>query len=89
MVSIKYKLEIKFITCVHVCMCAQSCPILCNPMDCSLPGSSVHRIFPGKNTGVGCHFLLQGIFSIQELNSSLLNGQADSLPLCHVESPIS
>ena len=29
-------------------------------MDCSLPGSSVHGIFPGKNTGVGCHFLLGG-----------------------------
>ena len=84
---------------------AQSCPILCDPMDCSLPGSSIHGIFqarvlewgaiafslelaaaataksrqlcptlcdpidgsppgscpwdsPGKNTGVGCHFLL-------------------------------
>ena len=31
-------------------------------MDCSLPGSFVHGIFPGKNTTVGCHFLLQGIF---------------------------
>ena len=29
-------------------------------MDCSPPGSSVHGIFPSKNTGVGCHFLLQG-----------------------------
>ena len=29
------------------------------PMDCSLPGSSVHRDSPNKNTGVGCHFLLQ------------------------------
>ena len=29
-------------------------------MDCSPPGSSVRGIFPGKNTGVGCHFLLQG-----------------------------
>ena len=29
-------------------------------MDCSPPGSSVHGVFPGKNTGVGCHFLLQG-----------------------------
>ena len=84
---------------------AQSCPTLSNPMDCSLPGSSIHGIFqarvlewvaisfynacmhakslqscltlcdptdgrqptrlprpwdsPGKNTGVGCHFLLQ------------------------------
>ena len=34
----------------------------CDPVDCSLPVSSVHGIFPGKNTGVGCHFLLQGIF---------------------------
>ena len=32
----------------------QSCPTLCNPMDCSLPGSSVHGYSPGKNTGVGC-----------------------------------
>ena len=39
-------------------MHAQLCPSLCNPMDCSPPGSSVHGIFPGKNTGVGC-----GIFS--------------------------
>ena len=41
-------------------------------MDCSLPGSSVHGIFPGKNTGVGCHFLLQGNFPTQGLNLSLL-----------------
>ena len=38
---------------------AQSCPTLCDPMDCSLPGSSVHGTFPGKSTGVGCHCLLQ------------------------------
>ena len=38
---------------------AQSCPTLSNPMDCSPPGSSVHGIFPGKSTGVGCHCLLQ------------------------------
>ena len=38
---------------------AQSCPTLCGPMDCSPPGSSVHGDSPGKNTGVGCHFLLQ------------------------------
>ena len=31
-------------------------------MDCSLPGSSVHGIFPGKSTGVGSLSLLQGIF---------------------------
>ena len=34
-------------------------PSLCNPIDCSLPGSSVHGDSPGKNTGVGYHFLLQ------------------------------
>ena len=37
--------------------------------------------FPHKNTGVGCHFLLQGIFPTQELNPSLLHWQAESLPL--------
>ena len=35
-------------------------------MDCSLLGSSVQGNSPGKNTGVGCHFLLQGIFLTQE-----------------------
>ena len=39
----------------------QSCPTLCDPMDCSLPGSSVHGIFPGKCTEVGCLFLLTSI----------------------------
>ena len=38
---------------------AQSCPTLRNPMDCSLPSSSIHGIFPGKSTGVGCHCLLR------------------------------
>ena len=36
-----------------------------NSMDCSLPGSSVHGDSPGKNTGLGCHALLQGIFPTQ------------------------
>ena len=46
----------------------QSCPALCDPMDCSPPGSSVHGILQGKKSGVGCHSLLQGIFLTQELN---------------------
>ena len=56
------------------CMCAclyivtQSCSTLCNPVDCSPPDSSVNEIFPGKNTGVGCDFLLQGISPTQILN---------------------
>ena len=95
---------------------AQSYLALCDPMDCSPPGSSVHGIlqarvlewgaiafsdvhptlpnypfpspaptgmqptrllcpgdFPGKDTGVGCHFLLQGIFPTQGLNLGLLH----------------
>ena len=94
---------------------AQLCPTLCDPMDCSLPGSPVHvilqarilekrtgQLFPSpralpnprieprfpalqgdsspfdlpgkpKNTGVNSHFLLQGIFPTQGLNSGLLH----------------
>ena len=37
----------------------QSCPTLFDPIDSSPPGSSVPGDSPGKNTGVGCHFLLQ------------------------------
>ena len=47
------------------------CQTLCVPMDCSLPGSSVHGDSPGKNIGVNCHALLQGIFSIQGSNPTL------------------
>ena len=39
----------------------QSCPTLCDPMDCSPSVSSVREDSPGKNTGVGCHALLRGI----------------------------
>ena len=49
----------------------QSCPTLCDPMDYSLPGSSVHGIFPGKNMGVDCYFLLQGIVLTQGSNPHL------------------
>ena len=47
--------------------------------------------FPGKNTRVGCHFLLQGIFQTQGLNPCplhLLLWQVDSLPLHHLGSPL-
>ena len=69
------------------CVCTkslQSCLTLCNPMDCSPPGSSVHGDSPDKNTGVGCHALLQGIFPTQGSNPylfCLLHWQADSLQL--------
>ena len=95
-----------------LCLAAQSCPTLCESMDCSPPGSSAHKSLqerilewvampssrgssqpgieprspalqvnslpaepPGKpkNTGVGCHALLQGIFPTQESNQGLLH----------------
>ena len=54
-----------------LCLVSQSCPSLCNPVDCSPSGSSVHGDSPGKSTGVGCHALLQGIFPTQGSNPCL------------------
>ena len=56
---------VMLLCCAVLCLVAQSCPTLCDTMDCSPPGSSVDGDSPGKNTGVGCHALLQGIFPIQ------------------------
>ena len=57
-----------------LCFVTQLCQILCDLMDCSLPGSSVLGDSPGKNTGVGCHALLQGIFPTQGSNPDLPHG---------------
>ena len=54
---------------------AQSCPTLCNPMDCSLPGSSVRGDSPGKDPGVGCHALLQGPEIQATVNSTTVPGR--------------
>ena len=64
--------------CVKV-LGAQSCPTLFGSMDCSPPGSSIHGVFPGKNTGVGSHSLLQGIFPTEGLEAGSPALQADSL----------
>ena len=56
----------------YVYLVIQSCPTLCDPMDYSLPGSPVHGSFSGKNTGEGCHFLLQGIILTQGSNTCYL-----------------
>ena len=57
--------------CCAVCLVAQLCSNLCDPMNCNLPGSSVHGGSSGKNTRVGCHALLQGIFPTQGSNPGL------------------
>ena len=76
--------------CVCVCVCVCVCSVLINTLQSHALGPS--RLlgpsnFPGKYTGAGCHFLLQGIFPIQGLNLCLLHWQADALPLHHMGSP--
>ena len=75
---------------MHTALCCmrakllQSCPTLCDSMDCSPPGSSVHGESPDRTTGVGCYAFLQGIFPTQIANLcllSLLHWQTGSLLL--------
>ena len=64
---------------------AQSCLTLCDPTDCSLP--VLHPWdFPGKSTGVGCHFILGDLPDpgIEPRSPAL---QADALPLSHQRGP--
>ena len=79
---------------VHV----YSCPILSDPMDCRSFWShglwATRLLCPwdssGRNTGVACHFLLQGIFLTQGLTPHLLHllhWQVGSFPLHHMGSP--
>ena len=68
---------------------ARLCPTVCNPMDCSPPT----RLLcpwnsPGKNTGVGSHSLLQGIFPTQGSNVGPLHCRQILYHLSHQESPL-
>ena len=68
--------------CVCVCVCVYSQSLGCVRLFVA-PGIVAARLlcqwnFPGKNTGVGCHFLFQGIFLTQGLNSSLLQKWSES-----------
>ena len=56
-------------------------------MDCSLQGSSLAWDFSGKNTKVGCLFLLQVLLLSQGSNLCFLHWQVDSLLLSHLRSP--
>ena len=55
----------------RMCLVAQLYLTLCHPIACSPSGSSVHGDSPGKNTAVGCHALLKGIFQTQGSNPDL------------------
>ena len=61
-----------------VCMLKllQLCLTLCDHVDYSPPGSSVHMDSPGWNTGMGCHALLQGIFPTLGSNPCLFMSPA-------------
>ena len=92
-VSYSAEASLKWVPTTYACEHAQPlqlCPTLCDHMGCSPPGSSVHGDSPGKNTGVGCHDFLQGIFPTQGLNpylSCLLHWQVGSLPLAPPGKP--
>ena len=66
-----------------MCLVTQLCQTLCNPMDCIPPVSFVHGDSPGKNTGVGCHALLQEIVPTQGLNPGLPHGRQILYCLSH------
>jgi len=74
-------------TCFVLGLVAQSCPTLCDPMDYSLPGSSVHGDSPSKNARVNCHALLQGIFPTQGSNPGLPHCRWILYHLSHQGSP--
>ena len=71
-----------------LCLATQSCLILCDPMNCGWPGSSAHGNSPGKNTGVGCHDLLQGNLPDPGFEPGSPALQGDSLLLSTGEAAI-
>ena len=75
---------------MHDAKLLQTCPTLCTPWTVALQ-ASLTMGFSSKNTGVGNHFLLQGIFTIQGSNPRvlhLLRWQVSSLPLALSGKPV-
>ena len=73
--------------CAVFCLVTQSCPTVCDPLGCSPLGSSFHGDSLGKNTGVDCHALLQGIFPTQGWNPGLPHCRLILYRLRHQGSP--
>ena len=93
--------QIYFATCFHfyfilklilqsavLCLVAQLCWTLFDPMVCSPPGSSIYGDSPKKNTEVGCHTLLQGMFATQGSNPGLPHCRQTLYHLSHQGSLI-
>ena len=70
-----------------MCLVSRLYPALCDLMDYSLPDSSVHGDSLGKNTGVGSHTLLQGIFPTQGSNLGFLHWRWILYQLSHQGNP--
>ena len=75
------------IHCAVLWRVTQSCLILCDRMDCSPPGSSVHGDSPGKNNRVGCHALLHGNLLNPGIKPRPPAMQVDSYCLSHQGNP--
>ena len=59
-------------------LCAQSCPTLCDPMDCSLPGSSTHGVFQAR--------ILERVAIPSSWDVDLVGGK-EPQPGCYLTSP--
>ena len=82
-----YLVEFIIKTICVLCLVAQSCLTLCDPMDCIQLGFSVHGDSPGMNTRVCCHSLLQGISPTQKSNPGLPHCRPILYCLSHQEKP--
>ena len=67
---------------------AKSCPTLLRPQGLGPSRLLCPWDFPAKNTGLGCHFLLQGIFPTERLNSSVCISRTAGRFFCHGGSPL-
>ena len=73
--------------CCCCCLVTQLCLTLCDPMDCSLPSSSVHGISQARTLGVGCHFLFQWAPRISSVQSLVMSDSLWSHGLQHTRPP--
>ena len=74
---------VKVVTHDRICCCClvtKSCPTLCDPVDYKPAMQLCPWDFLGKNSGVGCYFLLQGIFPMQGIQLRSPTLRADALP---------
>ena len=86
-ICVSFRYTAKWFSYTHVCVCVcVSCSVMSNslqPHGLHPTGSSVHRDSLGKNTGVGCHSLLQGISPTQKSNPGLLHCRQILYSLSH------